>query len=172
MAEFTRLDELLLVVYPLNPHKEEKMLLKSRDRLHLARIAVEGYSKIKVSDIEFELPKPSYTIDTLIYLQEKFPGKKFELILGSDNLEHFHKWKNHEIILERYRLLIYPRGPLPEKYRNHPSVELVPAPQIEISSTQIREGIAAGKNMKFFLPPGVWDYIDAMHYYRQKQSGK
>lgn len=167
MAEFTGIDQVWLVVSPHNPLKKKKDLIRAYDRLEMARLAVEDLTKIRVSDIEFSLPKPSYTIDTLTYLGERYPEHKFYLIMGSDNLYSLPKWKNYELLLKNYRLLVYPRPGYRESgLENHPSVQLTEAPLMEISATFIRKSIAAGKNVQFFLPEKVWDFIDKKSLYR------
>ena len=168
MAGFTGLDQVWLVVSPHNPHKKREDLIRAYDRLEMARLAVEDTTELQVSDIEFGLPRPSYTIDTLTYLGERYPQHEFSLILGSDNLYSLPRWKNHEILLRDYRLLIYPRpGFRDSGLEDHPSVQMTEAPLMEISSTFIRKGIAEGKNMQFFVPGKVWDFIDKKGLYRR-----
>lgn len=168
MAGFTGLDQVWLVVSPHNPHKKREDLIRAYDRLEMARLAVEDTTELQVSDIEFGLPRPSYTIDTLTYLGERYPQHEFSLILGSDNLYSLPRWKNHEILLRDYRLLIYPRpGFRDSGLEDHPSVQMTEAPLMEISSTFIRKGIAEGKNMQLFVPGKVWDFIDKKGLYRR-----
>lgn len=167
LAEFTDLDQVWLVVSPHNPHKLKHTLLQDHHRLALVKIAIGDNRKIKASDIEFKLAKPSYTVFTLTHLHEKYPEHQFVLILGSDNLETFHKWKNYEQILEHNELYVYPRkesagGPLLE----HPKVKIVPAPQMELSSTFIREAIKSKKDVRYMVPESAWDYIEEMNFYR------
>lgn len=167
MAEYTDLKEVWFIVSPHNPMKEKSTLLADHHRLALANIAVEDDPRFRASNIEFHLPQPSYTIDTLTYLSEKHPGKEFVLIAGSDNLPSFHKWKNHEQILEHYHLYIYPRplaGSSP--FDDHPHIHFTAAPLIEISSSFIRESIRQGKSMRHFLPEKVWKEIEEMHFYK------
>lgn len=167
MQSFGGLDEVWLVVSPHNPLKEKQKLLDQNQRLHLVNLACEDHPKIKSSNIEFSLPQPSYTIHTLTYLKEKYPQHQFSLIMGSDNLSTLHKWKNYEEILNRYEILVYPR---PEyqgsEFDTHPHVKLTKAPLMEISSTFIRNAIKEKKDIRFFLHPKVWEYIDEMHFYR------
>jgi nicotinate-nucleotide adenylyltransferase len=168
MASFTELDEVWLVVSPQNPLKEKSSLLNENDRLHLVKIALDLHAKIKASDIEFKLAQPSYTINTLAHLSEKFPQHQFYLIMGSDNLTSFHKWKNHEEILKRFKVLVYPRPDRKEtEFDKHPSVSFVNAPLMEISSTFIRNGIKEKKDVRFYLHHKVWEYIDEMNYYKK-----
>ena len=167
MAGFTGLDRVWLVVSPHNPLKNKADLLKAYDRLEMARLATEEAAEIQVSDIEFGLPRPSYTIDTLTYLGERYPEHEFSLIMGSDNLYSLKKWKNYELLLRDYRLLVYPRpGYRDSGLEDHPSVQITDAPLMEISSTLIRKSIADGKNMQFFVPEKVWDFIDKKGLYR------
>lgn len=167
MVEFTEIQQLWFVVSPQNPFKNKKHLLDDFQRLELVNRAIENDDRFRACDIEFRLPRPSYTIDTLTYLKEKYPRHEFYLIMGSDNLEHFHKWKNHEMILNHYQLLVYPRpGFQPENIQPHPNIHLVEAPLMEISASFIRESIAAGKNIRFFVPPKAWQYLEELNFYR------
>ncbi len=167
ITEYTELDELWFVVSPQNPLKDKKNILADYHRLEMVNIAIEKYPKFKASNIEFSMPQPSYTIDTIARLEEKYPLRTFSIIMGEDNLSYFHKWKNHNIIIEKCNLIVYPR---PEAKRNifhdHPKVTLINAPNIEISSSFIREAIKNKKDIRFFLPQNVWEYIDKMNFYR------
>lgn len=168
MLEFGGIDKLWFVVTPNNPLKEKASLLPELQRLRMVREAIGDDIRFKVSDVEFNLPRPNYTIHTLTYLKEKNPGYEFSLIVGSDNLEHFHKWKNADQILSNYRLLVYPRpGHSARVLKDHPNVSFLPAPLMDISSTFIRESIAAGKDVKHFLPEAVWKYIGEMGFFRR-----
>lgn len=168
IAEFGGVDEVWFVVSPQNPHKEKSSLLPERDRYDMVYRAVGDYPKFRVSDIEFRLPQPSYTIHTLTHLHEKFPGREFLLILGSDNLVHFHKWKNADQILARHPLVVYPRPGTPEEvYARFPDLVRVDAPQIDISSTFIREAIRNGKDIRFFVPEAAWKLLTEMNYFRR-----
>ena len=166
MVEYAGLKDVWFIVSPHNPLKEKATLLEDHHRLAMANIAVEDDPRMRASAIEFHLPKPSFTIDTLTYLREKYPEKEFVLIAGSDTLPTFHKWKNYEELLKQYEFYIYPR-PFAEKSRfdDHPHIHFVPAPLIEISSSFIRKGISEGKTMLHFLPEKVWKYIQEMHFY-------
>ena len=171
MAEFTDLDEVWFVVSPHNPLKEKKTLLSDVHRVTLVRMATEDHTRLKVCDIEMKLPRPSYTIHTLTYLAEDFPNHHFVLIGGMDILPSFHKWKNWEQILEQYELYIYPRpGYEPGQWADHPKIKFIPAPLVEISASFIREGIRQDKNMDFFLPTKVYEYMRGMHFYEKKKS--
>ncbi|MFY0604561.1 MAG: nicotinate-nucleotide adenylyltransferase [Flavobacteriaceae bacterium] len=170
LLEYSDLDEIWMVVTPHNPHKKKSSLLDNHHRLELVYLATEDYDTIKPSDIEFKMPQPNYTIKTLAHISEKHPNKDFCLIMGEDNLKSFHKWKNYEAILEDYHLYIYPRisqGIVATKFDNHPKIHRVDAPIVEISSTHIRKGIQAKKNVQPMLHKEVWKYIDEMNFYRK-----
>lgn len=171
MAEFTELEKVWLVVSPHNPLKEKKTLLNDLSRLQLARIAVEDYSKLYVSNIEFELTQPSFTIHTLAYLEEKYPNHEFSLILGSDNILGIHKWKNYETILERFDIYVYPRtGHNAEKLKGDPlysRVKFTDAPIMELSSSFIRTALKNKKDIRYMMPQNVYQYIKEMHYYEK-----
>ncbi len=169
MVEFSDLDEVWFVVTPHNPHKKKKTLLEDHHRLAMVRIAVEEYPKLQASNVEFDLPQPNYTVNTLVHLEEKYPEKNFSLIMGEDNLKSLHKWKNYEVILERYSIYIYPRiseGTVETQFDNHKKIKKVDAPIIELSSTFIRKGIKAGKNIRPMLSAEVWTYLDEMNFYK------
>ena len=160
------LDQLWFVVSPQNPLKAVGTLLSEYHRKYLIDIAIEGEKKLRTSNVEFSLPKPSYTIDTVTYLSEKFPGNTFCIIMGSDSYSNLKKWKNYELLLKNYRIIIYDRPgfkilePLP------PTVTQVTAPLLEISSTHIRELLKANKSIKFLVPDVVKEEIERNHYYR------
>lgn len=166
MVEFTDIHELWFVVSPHNPLKEKKTLLKELHRYDLVTKAIDKDPRFQVCDIEFHMPKPSFTIDTLTRLSERNPTIDFSLICGMDNLESIHKWKNFEILLDSYRVLVYPRkGYSGGEFANHPSVQYVDAPEIEISSSFIRRAVASGKNLAYFMPPKAFEYMTLMHFY-------
>ncbi len=168
MTEFTDLEQVWLVVSPHNPLKAESSLLQDYHRLTLVTLGIGEYRKLKASKIEFGLPKPSYTIHTLNHLRENQPEHTFVLILGSDNLESFKKWKNWELILEQYDLYVYPRpGSDGGELKNHPRVKPVDAPLMEISSSFIRQAIKNKKDVRFMLPQAVFDYVEEMHFYEK-----
>ncbi|WP_347373499.1 nicotinate (nicotinamide) nucleotide adenylyltransferase [Aequorivita sp. Q41] len=169
MAEFSDLDEVWFVVTPHNPHKKKKTLLEDHHRLAMVQIAVEDYPKLHASNAEFNLPQPNYTVNTLAYLEEKYPKKHFCLIMGEDNLKSFQKWKNYEIILERYAIYVYPRiseGTVETQFNNHKKITKIDAPIIELSSTFIRKSIKSGKNIQPMLAANVWKYLDEMNFYK------
>jgi nicotinate-nucleotide adenylyltransferase len=168
-VEYSDLDEVWFVVTPHNPHKEKSNLLDDNHRLTMVRIAVEDYPKLKACNIEFDLPQPNYTVNTLIHLEERYPEHCFSLIMGEDNLKSFHKWKNHEVILNRHSIYVYPRisqGVIMDKWKNQKSITLVDAPIIELTSTFIRNSLKQGKNVKPLLPHEVWVYLDEMNFYK------
>ncbi len=168
LSEYSDLKEIWFVVSPQNPLKEKTSLLADYHRLALLNVAIENDPRFKPCDIEFKLPQPSYTINTLTYLQEKYPQKEFSLIMGADNLESISKWKNHEQIFEYYDIYVYPRpGSDGGNFINHPKVHLVNAPLIEISSSFIRTAIKEKKDMSYFMPEKVCQYILEMHFYEK-----
>lgn len=169
MAEFSTLDEIWMVVTPHNPFKKKSSLLDNHHRLEMVRLATDHYPKLKPSNIEFDLPQPNYTVNTLAVLEEKYPDYQFNLIMGEDNLKSLHKWKNYEVILERYSIFVYPRiseGTVEHQFTDHPKIAMVDAPIMEISSTFIRKSIANAKNIRPLLPEAVWQYCDEMNFYR------
>ena len=166
MANFTELDEVWFVISPQNPFKEKKSLGNIYDRLEMVNLAIEGAEKLRASDIEFKLPQPSYTINTLVHLEEKYPNRDFVLIMGEDNLAGFTKWKNADIILRDYRIIVYPRpGYDGGDLKDHPSVTMTNTPVMELSSTFVRKAIKEGKNIKFFIPDKVLEFIDKKGLY-------
>lgn len=169
MVEFSDLDEVWFVITPMSPFKQKKSMLSNHHRLAIANIAVEDYPKLKTSNIEFNLPQPNYTINTLIHIEEKFPNNQFCLIMGEDNLKGFQKWKNYETILANYELYVYPRisdGITENQFKNHPKIHYTKAPVIQISSTFIRKAIKQKKDISTMLPTNVWNYIDEMNFYK------
>jgi nicotinate-nucleotide adenylyltransferase len=166
LREFTDLEQVWFVVSPQNPLKDEGSLLEEHHRLMLVKTAIKDDPGFRASDIEFKMPRPSYTIDTLTWLSDGYPNREFVLIAGTDILESFHKWKNYNVLLEFYQVYIYNRpGYDPGKYIDHPSFRFFEAPLIEISSSFIRKAIANGNDVGFMLPNGVWKYITGMHFY-------
>lgn len=166
MAENTDLDSVWLVVSPQNPFKPSHSLLHEFDRLHMASLAIADNPSLNVSDIEFKMPRPSYTIDTLTYLQEKYPSYQFVLIMGEDNLVGFHKWKNYESILNYHQVYVYPRtGSNTTELNQHPKIKFVKAPVMDISATFIRECVNQGKSIKYLVPEVVEDYIRSKKFF-------
>ena len=167
MLEFTDLEDLWFVVTPHNPHKKRVTLLNDYHRLEMVRLAIGDELQMRASDIEFSLPKPNYTIHTLLHLEEKYPNQEFALIMGEDNLKTLHKWKNHDMILKNYSIYVYPRLPKSKiKSEQQGKVTYTESPIIELSSSIIRKAIGEGKNMRHFVPPSVWDYIELSRFYR------
>lgn len=160
------LQQVWMIVSPQNPLKKSSSLLNEYDRLNLVNIAIEGNEKLKASDIEFKLPKPSYTVDTLIYLKEKYPGHEFVVIIGSDSYLNIHKWKNFEILQKDYRFIIFERPAFPVDKKTLPQKwKILQAPLLEISSTYIRTQIKAGKSIKYLVTEPVRKEIERNGYY-------
>ena len=171
LAEYGGLDEIWFVVSPQNPFKDKKSLLADRHRLYMVEMAIKDDERFQVCDIEFYMPQPSYTIDTLTRLQERHPNTDFYLICGMDNIESFKKWKNYEAILQYHHLMVYPRkGYSSNELVDHPSVKIIEAPEIEVSSTFIRNAIGEGKDVRYFVPKEVYKYIVDMHFYEKKEK--
>ena len=168
IVEHTNLDKIWFVVTPHNPLKNKKTLLDNYQRLEMVHMATSPYDKLGVSNIEFSLPQPNYTINTLEHIKEKHPNHTFALIMGEDNLKSLHKWKNFELLLKNYEIYVYPRVTKlsDNNLSNHSSIHFVDAPIIEISSTHIRKNIKESKNIEPLLPHSVWKYIDEMNFYK------
>jgi nicotinate-nucleotide adenylyltransferase len=178
MVHYTELDEVWLVVSPQNPFKEKSGLLADYHRLAVARIAVEDNPKLRVSDVEFSLPQPSYTVHTLAHLNEAYPDTEFALIMGEDNLRTLHKWKNYEVILERHKIYVYPRAlteqeredlkshRMPSSTSNHPNIIKVDAPVMKLSASFVRKAIKDRKDVRYLLPEPVYKYVDEMNFYK------
>ncbi|SDQ17718.1 nicotinate (nicotinamide) nucleotide adenylyltransferase [Flagellimonas zhangzhouensis] len=170
LVEFSDLDEVWFVITPQSPFKTKQSLLDDNHRYQMVYEAVKDYPKLQPSKIEFDLPQPNYTINTLVHLDEKYGGNhQFALIMGEDNLKSFHKWKNYETILDLYSIYVYPRisnGEIEHQFKGHPKITKVDAPIMEISSTFIRKAHNAGKNIRPLLPYSVWKYMDEMNFYR------
>lgn len=167
MATQTDLDKVWLVVSPQNPLKLKKTLARDHDRLHLVRLGIGDNPRLEASNVEFGLPKPSYTVDTLAFLQEKYPEREFALIMGGDNLASLHLWKNYEHILDRYDIYVYKRPGVELGERaTHPRVRLFEAPMLDISATYIRECIRIGKSVRYLVPEAVFEYIEGSSLYR------
>lgn len=167
MADQTDLDEVWFVVSPLNPFKSSSTLLHEFDRLKMVELAIADNYKFRASDVEFNMPRPSYTADTLGYLSDKFPQHEFKLIIGEDNLLHFHKWKNHMAILESFGLYVYPR-PQVDRSKikiNHDNIRYVDSPMLDISATFIRSSIRNEHSVQYLLPQTVVDYIKLKKFY-------
>jgi nicotinate-nucleotide adenylyltransferase len=174
MTEFAGLDQVWFVVSPHNPLKKKETLLADHHRLYMVQLAIGDNAKLKASDIEFKLSVPSYTIDTLTYLKEKYSNYEFCLVMGEDNLYTLHKWKNAEELIRKYSIYVYPRpdstkpsSPLLDQMLSKADIHSVKAPLMDISGTFIREGIKNGKDLSYFLAPAVWKYIREMHFYEK-----
>ncbi|MCS7004808.1 MAG: nicotinate (nicotinamide) nucleotide adenylyltransferase [Cytophagales bacterium] len=167
IKENSDVQQVWFVVSPHNPLKSKSGLLHAFDRLNMVRLAIADNPHFRVSDIELHLPEPNYTIHTLTYLSEKYPQHEFQLIMGQDNLEHFHKWKNYQEILHYYTLLVYPRpGAKPNELIHHPHVKLIEAPLLDISATFIRKQLQQGKSVKYLLHPDVESFIRFKKFYQ------
>ncbi|VDH03328.1 nicotinate (nicotinamide) nucleotide adenylyltransferase [Bergeyella zoohelcum] len=170
ILEFSNLDEIWFVVTPHNPFKEKKTLLNDQNRLYMVELALKNYPNMKASNIEFSLPQPSYTIDTLAYLKERHPSYTFSLIMGEDNLSGLPKWKNADVLIAHYPIYVYPRltetTSAGKKLLELPTIQKIDAPIIELSATQIRNMIKENKNVRPMLPPEVFDYLDGSSFYK------
>ena len=180
MADYTDLDQVWLIVTPQNPLKKKSSLLADYHRLAIVKVAIEDNDKLRVSDIEFNLPKPSYTVNTLVHLKEKYPENNFSLIMGEDNLRTLHKWKNHEIIINDHDLYVYPRvltlqeekemdeyGKLEDNNFKHlKNIHICDAPVMKVSSSFIRQAIKDGNDVRYLLTEPVHQYVDEMNFYK------
>ena len=167
MATQTDLERVWLVVSPQNPLKPKKTLARDHDRLHLVRLGIGDNPLLRASDVEFNLSKPSYTVDTLAFLKEKYPDHEFVLIMGADNLGTLHLWKNYEQILTGSDIYVYKRpGYVPGALESHARVHIFEPPPLDISATYIRECIQAGKSVRYLVPEAVWEYFETGTLYR------
>ncbi|MBT8253565.1 MAG: nicotinate-nucleotide adenylyltransferase [Flavobacteriaceae bacterium] len=170
LAEYSDLDQVWFVITPHSPFKAKRSLLEDHHRYQMVNRAVENYQRLRACDIEFGLPQPNYTINTMTYLQEKYPNDEFALIMGADNLKSFHKWKNYELLILEHDIYVYPRlsdhGEKSDLF-DHDRVKHINAPIMEISSTFIRQAIKEGKQVRPMLPENVWVYLDEMNFYKK-----
>lgn len=167
MASQTDLDQIWMVVSPQNPFKSKASLAKDYDRLHLLQLAIDDNPLLKASNVEFDLPKPSYTIDTLTHLKEKYPKDDFALIMGGDNLASFHKWKNYELIIRDHDIYVYQRPDHDiSRWIEHPRVHSFEAPLMKISASYIRKTIKNGHSIRYLVPDVVYDYLDQSPLYK------
>lgn len=169
MATRTDLEQVWFVVSPHNPLKLRSTLANDFDRLHMVQLAIDDNPRLKASNIEFSLPKPSYTIDTMVYLHEKYPQHQFSLIMGSDNLGSISKWKNYELLLERYKIHVYKREgvPIDQTSVSNADIVIYDVPMLDISSTYIRKSIAEGLSIRYMVPENVYQFLDGSRLYRQ-----
>lgn len=165
MAVFTDLEQIWFVVSPQNPLKKKKTLLADYHRMALVREAIYDDNRFRACDIEMKLPKPSYTIDTLTYLREQYTNKEFVIVMGSDGLLTFHKWKNYQELIRTTQRYVYPRSHVDFNKADHQNCVFVDAPLIEISSSFIRNCLKQKKDIRYFLHPKVYQYIKEMHFY-------
>ena len=168
IANHTDLQQIWLVVSPQNPHKTQASLLNEYDRLHLAQLAVENDDQIKVSDIEFKLPKPSYTIDTLTYLEEKFPQHQFYVIMGGDSFQNLPKWKNFETLVKNYQFIVYRRPGFDIKENYGAKMQYLEAPMLELSATLIRNNCKEGITIRYLVPEDVRLEIERCNYFKEE----
>lgn len=163
----TALQRIWLVVSPQNPFKPSAALLNEYDRLHLVQKAIEQDDRLKAVDIEFNLPKPSYTVETLAYLKEKYPAHTFHIIMGSDSFQNLPKWKNAEVIALNYPIIVYERPQFKIDNTLNADIQIMKAPLLEISATYIRQLIKAGKSIKYLVPHTIEEELSANTFYRR-----
>lgn len=162
----TDVQQIWFVVSPQNPFKQENSLLNEYHRLHLVQLAVEDDTRLKAADIEFKLPKPSYTIDTLVYLKEKYPQHEFTIIMGSDSFQNLPKWKNAPLLISDYSFIVYNRPGFEVSNQHGANLTILDAPLLTISATHVRDNIKAGKTILYLVPEKVREYIEANKYYK------
>lgn len=166
----SNLQKIWFVLSPQNPFKNANGLLNEYDRLHLVQKAIEGNNSFRAMDIEFFLPKPSYTVHTLQYLREKYPSYTFSIIMGSDSFQNLPRWKNSEVILKNYPLVVYMRPGFEITPNNQPNIQIMKAPLLEISATHIRELVAGGKSIKYLVPDAVEKEIIANRFFKKESK--
>jgi len=167
IVEHSEIDKVWFVVSPHNPLKDSHSLLNEYHRLHLVNLAIEENSKFRASNVEFHLPKPSYTINTLTYLTEKFPLEKFSIIMGSDSFQNIHRWKNFEQLVKQYSFIVYLRPGFEVKEMHGADVTVLQAPMLEVSSTYIRDQIKQKRSIRYIVPDAVAEYILTNKYYQK-----
>jgi nicotinate-nucleotide adenylyltransferase len=165
LAESGLVDEVWFVVSPQNPDKESSSLLNDRQRLHMVRLALENAQKMKASAVEFELPKPSYTINTLLYLEEKYPAHTFSILLGSDGFQNLDQWKNAAVLKEKVHFFVYERPGFTITKSEEKFFTILNTPFLNISSTYIRKLIQENKSIQYLVPDSVQTYINANLFY-------
>jgi nicotinate-nucleotide adenylyltransferase len=166
VVENTDIDKLWFVVSPHNPLKDSHSLLNEYDRLHLVELAIKDNPKLRASNIEMHLPKPSYTIDTLTYLSEKFPLEQFSIVMGGDSFQNIHRWKNFETLIAKYPIIVYNRPGFEIADTHNAKLQVLDAPVLDISATYIRKQIKAGKAIRYIVPDNVVQYINENGYYK------
>jgi nicotinate-nucleotide adenylyltransferase len=166
----TDIEKVWFIISPQNPFKEEANLLNEYHRLHLVRVATEDDNRIKASDIEFNLPKPSYTVTTLAYLAEKYPEHEFSIIMGSDSFQNLAKWKNYEVIVKNHGIYVYRRPGFEIENNLGAKLTILDAPLLQLSATQIRRNIGEGKSIRYMVPDKVLDEIERSNYYRKQDQ--
>ena len=166
VANYTDMDQVWFVVSPQNPLKPSSVLLNEYHRLFLVQLAVEEDPRLRATDVEFKLPRPSYTIDTLTYLQEKYPRHEFSLIMGSDSFQNLKRWKNYEMLVKNYPFIIYRRPQFPVQDSLGATITILVAPMLEISATQIRDNIKEGRTIRYLVPDKVREEIEQNRYYK------
>src|SRR6218665_918270 len=167
ILQHTTLQEIWFVVSPQNPFKESKSLLPVHDRIELVNLAIADNPKFRVSDIEVNLPKPSYTIDTLTHLKQKFPQHIFSLIIGGDNLDGLENWKNADVLLRDYSFYVYNRTDKNNPFPKNKNIHFLAFPLLDVSSTFLREEVKAGRSIQYFVPQKVWEEIEKYNLYRK-----
>ncbi len=166
ISNYSVLSQVWFVLSPQNPLKPQSGLLNEYHRQHLILSAIEGENRLKCSNVEFHLPRPSYTVDTLSYLGEKYPQDDFSVIMGSDSFQNIQRWKNFKVLLKEYPIIIYKRPGFEVNNELNANISMLTAPLLEISSTNIRQMIKNGKSIKFLVPDIVKEEIDRNHYYK------
>ncbi|GHT01832.1 putative nicotinate-nucleotide adenylyltransferase [Bacteroidia bacterium] len=166
LAEYEGYDEIWFMITPQNPIKSKKDLLDQKIRLKLIEESIKGYEKFKINTMEWDMPQPSYTVNTLQKLRVTHPTDQFELIIGTDNWAMFHRWKDYQVIIKNFKIVVYPRRGSDKIYLNYPTVRLAEnAPKIGISSTDIREAIKAGKNLRYYMPGNTFEQVVALDFF-------
>ena len=165
ILQHTEIDKLWFVLTPHNPLKDSHSLLNEYHRLHLVELAIEDNPKFRASNVEFRLPKPSYTINTLTYLTEKFPLERFSVIMGSDSFQNIKRWKNWEQLVAQYHIIVYNRPGFPVNAPEGAQVQVLDAPLLDVSASFIRKEIKAKRSVRYLLPDAVWQYVTENRYY-------
>lgn len=169
LTQWNVVDKVWLTLSPRNPLKDPVDLIPDLKRLAMLKIACDNLPGVQICDIELSMPRPSYTIDTLNLLRKRYPSKKFKLIIGGDNWNAFSQWRNGEEILEDFGVIVYPRPGIEIKNKYVDGMDIVHSPTIDLSSSFIRQAISRGKDVRCFLPGGVYEYIIDNHLYEQKK---